>query len=184
MTSPDVARQAFALLGQTEPILALEYVALLDGYGIPGGPAHRRKRSRVIGDLLSGFLPDIPRWVAGRVASGEPLSIAARVAAAMRTDEYTDLRLEHYLVVTERRVLVGGRSIPNGAVAVRPQPWSALTVRCALSRSDVSAAVRARRGLNTARLRLDFSDRSWIVLAPSLGDRGGKVDRLVEALRW
>jgi len=69
----------------------------------------------------------------------------------MRTDEYTDLRLEHYLVVTDRRVLVSGRSLPNGALA--------------------------------ARLRLVFSDRSWIMLAPSLGDRGGKVDRLVAALQ-
>lgn len=101
----------------------------------------------------------------------------------MRTDEYTDLRLEHYRVVTDRRVLVSGRSLANAAVAVRPPPWSPLAVGCALSRSDVSAAVRTRRGFNTARLRLDFSDRSWIVLAPWLGDRGGKVDRLVAALQ-
>ena len=39
---PDVAQQAFMLLDEDEPILAMEYVALLDGYGIPGGPAHRR----------------------------------------------------------------------------------------------------------------------------------------------
>ena len=40
----------------------------------------------------------------------------------MRTDEYTELRLEHYLVVTDRRVLVSGRSLANAAVAVRPRP--------------------------------------------------------------
>ena len=57
---PDVAQQAFMLLDEDEPILSMEYVALLDGYGIPGGPAHRRKRSRVIGDLLSAA-PGSPR---------------------------------------------------------------------------------------------------------------------------
>lgn len=156
---------------------------MLDGRGLPGGPAHRRKRSRIIGDLLSGFLPDIPRWVVVGVAAGDLMSICARVAAAMRTDEYMDLRVQHYLVVSDLRVLFTGRSVRNGALAVRPTPWSSLTLGCALPRSDVVAAARTRRGFNTARLRLEFADGSWLLLGPSLGDRGGKVDRLATALR-
>ncbi|MGI8625799.1 MAG: hypothetical protein ACR2J5_04395 [Geodermatophilaceae bacterium] len=181
---PAVAQQASSLLGQAEGILGLEFVALLDGRAIPGGPAHRRKQSRVIYDLLSGSLPvpHIPRWVVGRVASGETTSICARVAAAMRTEEDSDLHLAHYLVVTDRRVLVTRRSVPNAARALRPTPWSPLTVGCELSRSSVRTAARTRRGFNTARLRLDFTDGSWLILGPSLGDRGGKVERLVGAL--
>ncbi|WP_174534997.1 hypothetical protein [Micromonospora chalcea] len=149
---------------------------------------------RTVGSVLLNILLPLATWdrgdrlvdligwgIAGR---GQPGSAASRLHRALRPAR-PDLQVrETLLAVTDRRLLVcrtggvkllAGREAEERALAETSVAWSA-------ARAEVASARVGWHRLNPKRLRIDFTDGSWLSFTVPIAESGRPLREVAAAL--
>ena len=150
-----------------------------------GGPGFLGVVLNVLGPIISfGRLDDAAtRLFLGVGGQGEPGSAASLLHHAATAGKVTDLR-ESVLAVTDRRLVLAttGRMTLTSSQAEDDRARGDLEIRFALPRAAVARAHVGWYRLNPRRLRIDFTDGSWLAFTVPLGESARPLREVASAL--
>ncbi|MER7455570.1 hypothetical protein [Micromonospora sp. NPDC126480] len=150
-----------------------------------GGPGFLGVVLNVLGPIITfGRLDDaVTRLFFGVSGRGGPGSAASLLRHALTVGKVTDLR-ESVLAVTDKRLLLAttGRMTLTSGAAADDRARSDLEVRFALPRAAVAGARVGWYRLNPRRLRIDFTDGSWLAFTVPLGESARPLREVASAL--